>query len=857
MSDISMARPGARANRPTPEAREAAASWSTNASQNSQVPPMNSGENSHNQLEDSGVGESVNSDEQGANASSNSESHLPARVSHSVLPELQRRAEGTSDRGIRLRLGWSYSGKQNPPAPPSFGAGSYAAHQAMLHDSALEDEIIDPQVTAQIISSEAAQISSVWRTSKKACAAASVVALVAGFGLMIAPSLVASGIAFAAVAIASVFGLVGFAQTGKHPKLLTTNPALFLIPSVVASGIAATVGFAATPLSLLFEGAIAGFFFWLSRQSQREVKAVREVARVRIEDGHQRQEEVKARAIQRRAQAEERIHEAQENFKRELELWQNAKTWHPVRMKAGGSRLDVVGGTPMGWSAMLLTTCGDILQAGGQVTVIDLSEIAVAEELVHLTDAFDLDTEVMNLPQDLPRVDLGETLDHAALIDILTNVVHDADSNARREDWAANAAIIERIVDELGERATPARVIAGLRVILREEAPPTSDAGLLTFDEYEALSSLYGDKVRSAGVDQKCYNLLNQLQGLSKLGLRAEPSKGAALRVVSLDPTGTDFGNAVLGDFITHACIRQLRTAGFDHGFESSIVIVGADKLNIRNLDQISRYADKQGVGLVLMFQKLTEEVNGFIGSGDSAIAFMRMGNAKEAKFASEQIGQAPRFTMSQITENVSTSVTDTIGSSYTVTDGTSSNWSDGTSDNFSISDSKNYGDGGGLSKKSAGSGDSTSDSFGTSKNFSRGLSVSTAWGDNTSRAVGDTTGESRTLQRSKENLVEIHELQTLPQTAFVLVDMNTGGAEPRILLGDANPGITMLDSVAEHEFDVEVEDDSLMPAAPMALPNADEHKYKYAEAFVVRDPVVRDGNVRNARPQNPGNRPR
>jgi hypothetical protein len=483
-------------------------------------------------------------------------------------------------------------------------------------------------------------------------------------------------------------------------------------------------------------------------------------------------------------------------YESQVEQWKESKTWYPIRTNRGASRLDVVGGTPVGWSAMLLTTCGDLLDAGGRVTVIDLTELAIGHELVDVAKAIAGPVEMYSLPDDIAAIDLGESLDHAALIDILTNVVHDADANAKREEWAANSAIIERIVDTLGHRATPARVIAGLRVILREEDPPRDDSGLLTFDEYERLGSLYGDKVRSAGVDSRALALLNQLQGLSKLGTQPREVSDARLRVLSLNPTGTDLQNAVLGDFMVHACIRQLRTGGFDTDWKSSIVVVGAERLSVRNLEQISRYADRQGVGLVLMFSKFSDEVNNFVGSGDSAVAFMRMGNAKEAKMASEQIGTTWKFVMSQLTENVSTSITDTSGTSYGVTDGTNSSSSWGSSDNFSSSDNTNLG-GGVVAPSPQGGSKGSSDSFGTSKNFSTGISVSTNWGENTSRAIGDTTGESRTLQRSRENLVEIHELQQLPKTAFILVEMTGEGDAPRVVLGDANPAIHLLPDAA------------------------------------------------------------
>ncbi len=49
----------------------------------------------------------------------------------------------------------------------------------------------------------------------------------------------------------------------------------------------------------------------------------------------------------------------------------------------------------------------------------------------------------------------------------------------------------------------------------------------------------------------------------------------------------------------------------------------------------------------------------------------MRLGNAEDAKAASEQIGSQHRFVLSQLTDTVGASVTDTAGDSYTSTVGT------------------------------------------------------------------------------------------------------------------------------------------------------------------------------------------
>jgi hypothetical protein len=83
--------------------------------------------------------------------------------------------------------------------------------------------------------------------------------------------------------------------------------------------------------------------------------------------------------------------------------------------------------------------------------------------------------------------------------------------------------------------------------------------------------------------------------------------------------------------------------------------------------------------------------------------------------------------------------------------------------------------------------------SWGTSESASltTGISTSTAWGVSTSRAVGDSESLARSLQRSRELIVEPSELQRLPVTAMIV--SHGAGAGRRVLLADVNPAIGAL----------------------------------------------------------------
>jgi hypothetical protein len=185
------------------------------------------------------------------------------------------------------------------------------------------------------------------------------------------------------------------------------------------------------------------------------------------------------------------------------------------------------------------------------------------------------------------------------------------------------------------------------------------------------------------------------------------------------------------------------------------------------------------------------------VGRGNAAVAFMRLGNSEDAEAASKQLGMAHRFVLSQLTETIGTSVSDTLGGSYTSTVG------DSASSAASASDSESRSTGAGRTSPSGAGvlpwrgGGSRSAQSGTSRGTSvsasltTGITTSTAWGVSTSRATGDNESLARSLQRSRELIVEPSELQRLPVTAMIV--SHRAGARRRVVLADANPAIGTL----------------------------------------------------------------
>src|SRR5208282_3300930 len=145
--------------------------------------------------------------------------------------------------------------------------------------------------------------------------------------------------------------------------------------------------------------------------------------------------------------------------------YEHQKRWYAVCVPDGVHRVDVAGGTLSGWSAMLTTAGANRLAAGGEITVLDLSEGSVALDLIGFARASGVDPLVWVLPEDL--------------------------RSAR--DLSLDNALLERVIDVLGGEATVAGVAAGLRA-LAQVGNPREDvvAGLITAGQADRLIAMFG-----------------------------------------------------------------------------------------------------------------------------------------------------------------------------------------------------------------------------------------------------------------------------------------------------------------------------------------------------------------------------
>ncbi len=236
-----------------------------------------------------------------------------------------------------------------------------------------------------------------------------------------------------------------WAAAQRREERLLNRPLRAAFAAAVVFGVTAIALGAAGSLDVLVAGlvviccvliaAVSGYAIW---QGERALRS--------------RLAEERRRVGKLRAAQESRLFAWQAEHATRLREWQalraayeHQKRWYAVCAPGGVHRVDIAGGTLSGWSAMLTTAAAHRLAAGGEVTVLDLSEGSVALDLLGFARTSGIDPLVWVLPEDLPRLDLGTGLGKDALADVLSLVVSVTEDQGSTRDLSLDNAILERV----------------------------------------------------------------------------------------------------------------------------------------------------------------------------------------------------------------------------------------------------------------------------------------------------------------------------------------------------------------------------------------------------------------------------
>ncbi|MFD5070922.1 hypothetical protein ACFWNC_23765 [Streptomyces sp. NPDC058369] len=445
--------------------------------------------------------------------------------------------------------------------------------------------------------------------------------------------------------------------------------------------------------------------------------------------------------------------------------------WGALPALPGSRRLDVFGGSRRSREGFL-TVYGASTLRQRPVIVIDLTRALVCGELAALAEPAGFPVDVQLLPSGMAGSDILSGLTPRELVDTFVEAVHAEDSRADRAARTIDTMILTRLCGALGDDVTPARLGAGLRALMGE----TDDAETLTRTERNRVADeLLADKNKDQ-VRDSLVRLAAFLHPLERLGAQTTGRGSARLTCIALDSMAGTAGTELLADLMVQSVSRLL--ASSRKTVPAVIVALGEQGLQRRCLDQLATVCEHLGVQLTFLHPHLREGAVEMI--GDGSVAFMRLGNHKEAAAAADFLGRRHAFVLHSLTDTegevVNTSVARTFGSSV----------SRGTTDSHSVTGGSNW-------NRGTQSGTGT---HGGSHSRTSGTSTSTT--HTTNESTTHTTGDSRSTstaqaeQRVYEYTVEPTRLQALADFGLLLVERQPDGSAS-IHPADCNPNIALL----------------------------------------------------------------
>ena len=478
--------------------------------------------------------------------------------------------------------------------------------------------------------------------------------------------------------------------------------------------------------------------------------------------------------------------------------YEQQKRWYAVRLPEGGHRVDIVGGTVPGWSALLTTAAASQLPAGGEITVLDLTGSAVALDLAGFARATGTEPQTWVLPDDLPRLDLSRGLGREALAELLSVAAGAAGEPGADRNPPLDHAILERVIDVLGGQPAIAGVAAGLRALAGDPGDDVA-AGLITAAQAARLAALASRGTDGRAVLERAWVLESRLRKLAPAGVGPVPLLHGKLRVVALDRRVGTVSSRVLGTYLTAALAQRLRGTPPGAPWQHTLFVLGADRLRGDILDRLSDACERSATGLVLAYRNIPEDVRSRLGRGSAVTAVMRLAGAEDARAVSEQLGTGHRFVLAQLTETVGSSVADTADGTYVSTAG-------------QAPPSPARAEPG---PGEPGSGEQSAAEPGIRQNepVSAAIRTSTEWGMATAKATADSESLAQARLRTRELLADPDQLRQLPPSAMIIRYAAPGGQQ--LVLADANPGIGGLSAATQ----LTLEEFRARPAAEPADP--------------------------------------
>lgn len=449
----------------------------------------------------------------------------------------------------------------------------------------------------------------------------------------------------------------------------------------------------------------------------------------------------------------------------EVHKYLNQPSWISSRPEQPWSVIPVFGGTRIGWEALLATLGTSMLASGHNLTIANLSEWQVTASLAELATVRGVSVRRATVSAMESSLDLFEGLGSEELISLVLNALATEDPSAHRREHMEDRALLRAIAVQLKPHVTLGRLRSALRILLRE-APLSDEDAQLSADEFDALTEMFGQEIRT-GTDLlgRSYQLEHALQELSFFARLPVITGGAGDTMAPAARTAGPAPQLLLydvahdmeihehdlgADLLVQRLLRRLADMGASSGAGDILIIAGADRLYQRTLDRLLALAETRHLRVLLMFSRLRDHALNALGASDTCV-FMRLSDYREATHAAEQVGRSHKFVLSGRTK--------TRGVAYDE----------------------------GISRSSGREqGRSTSSTFGGQFSVSHSANVGVSQSEGTSTSRNVSTSDSESIERVYEFDLEPREVQALPPTAMFLVEQARGTSA----LADCDPTI-------------------------------------------------------------------
>jgi hypothetical protein len=454
----------------------------------------------------------------------------------------------------------------------------------------------------------------------------------------------------------------------------------------------------------------------------------------------------------------------------------SARPWVPIG-PVTKERVDLYGGTAVGWRSTVLAMGSSLMSAGGRLTVLDLTQDSVAEPLHRLAEEHGAPIRASVVPDENRSLNLLAGLSCEEIGVVIAEGLRTAEPE-QSESRGIDATLVQQVAECLtDEPVTFARLHLAFQVLQRQLTPDQRDE--LSRAEFVRLTDLLSESARRSA-EPRLFRLAAGVRRLASVGgdtaMDGWDDDDISLRLIQLSHRDSELTVSLLRHVLFQITTVRIQRGQLSGRGERIVLIAGADALARPELERFDSICRRNGLRLVLLFAHLRDSAVELLGGGD-AVLFMRLGNAKEAEQAATFIGRQHRLVASQFTYSHGTNT------SASRSDSTTRGNSSSTSDSIGVqtSDSRQATFGLLFSRRHR-SGSKTS-----GEQFTSGTTGSTSWSESVSTSASSGTTESTSIgyQRTYEYSVEPTVLQGLSPTAFVMVDP-LDPASPR--LGDCDP---------------------------------------------------------------------